>query len=173
KEHGTTPQRQGNFRHPTEEDLDEIFRHAGVHINFHRHPPRGLVGSVDISFEESVMGCTKSVSFSRDVLCSSCNGSGCSKCNGVGTVSELKEASIELPPGVEESGSFARIQGGGGFVQGQNADAIIEINVIPDPDLKRSGMDVIYYIKISLLEALKGTSKETRTAFGNKKLKIR
>ena len=172
KEHGTEPTRRRNVG-PSQEEIRDFFRNAQVRFHQQVIRPKVLVGSVDVSFEESISGCRKPVSFTREIQCPHCKGRGCSKCSNTGLISDLKETEIELPPGVENEGAFARIEGEGGIVQGHIADAILEINVIPDPDLKRSGMDVISNITISLLEALKGTSKETRTAFGKKTLKIR
>ncbi len=171
KERGTSP--ASGFRNgPTEEEIQEMFRNAGFRVHHQTIRPRVLVGSVDVSFIESITGCRKPVSFTRQMKCSNCNGNRCATCSNTGIVSELKETDIDLPPGVEDR-SYARIEGEGGFVQGHMADAILEIHVEKDNDMTRVGMDVISNITISLLEALKGTSKETKTAYGNKTLKIK
>src|SRR5690606_29904284 len=156
------------------EDVEEFFRRSGIRVNFHRQEmrPRVLVGFVDLTFSDSITGCRKAVSFSRNVMCPHCPGAECSKCFGQGFFSEIKDTEIELPGGVE-NGSYAKIENEGGVVNGMTADAILEIHVESDPDLSRVGLDVISNITVSLLDALKGTSIDTRTAFGNKTLKIK
>jgi molecular chaperone DnaJ len=50
-----------------------------------------------ISFKESVLGCSKDISYSRKAMCAECNGegqqrisNGCTKCNGMGTITQRK-----------------------------------------------------------------------------------
>jgi len=175
KDHGTV----ARYRGPSQEDMEEIFSRTGVRINIngqsYMRKSRVLVGSIELTLVESIVGCSKSVSFNRNVICPKCSGVGikdCSGCSGAGVIEELKETEIDLPGGVEGE-SYARIENEGGIVNGQVSDAILEIHIEDDPDLSRVGMDVISYITVSLLDALKGTSKETRTAYGNKTLKIK
>jgi molecular chaperone DnaJ len=54
-----------------------------------------------ISFKEAVLGCTKEISYSRDVCCSTCEGSGekslhngCSTCGGKGRI--IKQAGLTI-----------------------------------------------------------------------------
>lgn len=172
------------------------------------------MGVVDISFVESISGCRKEIPITRQVNCTTCNGSGvtqlisdvkcekckgekrvnvngkdlpctrcgatgfakrnsaCGDCNQTGSKTETKRVIVGIPAGVE-SGNSIRIKGEGGIINGTPADAILRVSVEKDPDLQKDGNDVISCITIPLLDALKGCSKEVRTAYGSKTLKIK
>lgn len=123
-----------------------------------------------------------------DVKCKVCNGDKhiesngrrlpCRKCGATGFersakhcscksgfILDEKEAIISIPAGVE-SGSNIR-------VKNQDSDYIYRVSVEKDAELYREGSDVISHITIPLIDALKGCSREVRTAYGFKTLKIK
>jgi molecular chaperone DnaJ len=173
-----------------------------------------IKASVDLTFEESVLGCTKEVTINRRDRCKICSGEGqipskntkpcamcegsgervifgikrpcqtclgkgevktpeqCPNCHGSGGLPADHVLTVSIPPG-SENGSKIRLgrQGDFSFGLGQ-LDAFLTVNVTPDKELTRDGDDVISILEISLLEALKGTSKVVRTVKGEKTLRI-
>lgn len=117
------------------------------------------------------------INYSHNRMCSACNGKGrieqtktCGSCNGQGPTLEPHTVSVNIPPGAK-SGSI-RLPGQGDMLFGYRQDVYIKLLVKPDPGLELVGNDVISNLKISLLEALKGTSKKVRTIKGERTLKI-
>lgn len=108
----------------------------------------------------------------KEMKCTFCDGSGnmrrmvqCNACLGSGIMDEKERLTVSIPPGIL-SGQRVRIRNKG-------EDALIDVSVISDPEMMRSGNDVISIIKLSLLEALKGGKKQVRTVKGMKSLKIK
>lgn len=169
-----------------------------------------IKGTIELSFEESIIGCQKQVIFNRKCICNICNGTGkgdavhgickkcnnkktinvngkdlpctscggtgslmvCSNCSGTGVFVENKELSINIPAGVED-GIKIKLAQEGDYINKRHLDAIFSISVLNDEELFREENDVISYIDISLLEALKGCTKNVRTCYGYKNLKIK
>jgi molecular chaperone DnaJ len=52
-------------------------------------------------------------------------------------------------------------------------DVVVQVKVVPDPDMRLEGVDVISSIELTLLEALVGCKKEVRTIKGNKTLTLK
>lgn len=111
---------------------------------------------VTISFQESILGCSEKKT--RVEV-------------GIGQEeAEKKEISIKIPPGVTNGGKI------GAIVKTEKGPAVrvgIPIIVLPDSEMSRDGRDVISMIEVTLLEALKGTSRQVRTVKGEKALKIK
>jgi len=129
--------------------------------------------NINISFVESLQGCSKNIKYKASLGCPDCNRSGrvagqqkkCEKCNGTGYVGADREAVVTLPPGIQ-TGVVQVITPMNDFVR-------LNISVEQHPTIKRFGnFDVISIIEVSLLEALEGTSKSVETIKGKKKLKI-
>lgn len=115
----------------------------------------------------------------KELPCTGCGGTGfgknslsCSTCNGQKVINQEKEIRVSIPAGVK-SGEKLRIPGVGDYVQGRYTDAIYQVAVEKDQEFKRQGNDVISNITISLLESLKGSSKDVNTCYGKKTLKIK
>jgi DnaJ-class molecular chaperone len=110
---------------------------------------------VPISFQESVLGCEKSslveVAIGQEEA-------------------EKKEISVKIPAGVMNGQKI------GVIVKTEKGPAIrvgVTIIVMPDSEMSRDGRDVISMVEVTLLEALKGTSRQVRTVKGEKALKIK
>lgn len=115
---------------------------------------------VTITFQESVLGCEKTTSV--EIITHENRSSAVD--------SEKKEIAVKIPPGVMSGQKIAVI------VQAKDGTASrvgIPIFVLPDSEMSRDGRDVISKIEVTLLEALKGTSRQVRTVKGEKSLKIK
>lgn len=174
--------------------------------------------AIDISFQDSVLGCNKHITFTRDTVCNACNGNGeilhknnctscdgfgkqtqqknnvffqgkcnvcngknikkedCKKCNHTGVITETRDGSIDVPPGVM-NGHSLRLNGEGHQVMHpmfgvMNTNVIIHIRVSSFKDFRLVGQDVISNLNISLLEALQGVQKDVETIYGTKQIYI-
>ncbi len=114
--------------------------------------------------------------------CKACHGAGCDSekckdCNGEGAVEKTEQQKLQFPCGLEDS-QIIRVSGAGNFVQyhpqigDMHSDVFIRVYVESDKDMTLNDGDVISNIDLTLLEALKGTTKSVRTVKGEMKLKI-
>lgn len=112
--------------------------------------------------------CTQCYGITKDkVVCNSCNGSG--------TFGVNRSCKVNIPEGVT-SGMSLRLAGMGNFCllfnKPQYLDAIMQITVTPDPDMKLDGNDVVSKIGIGLLDMLQGGKLKVPTVFGEKEIDI-
>lgn len=110
--------------------------------------------------------------------CTTCGGKGrlkknCDSCKGPGAHLAQSSLEIKLRPGLE-NGQQVRLSSGGDFIPGlgRYESAIMPIYIVSEPNMKKNGEDVISTIKISLLEALQGSSKNMPTVHGEKPVTI-
>jgi molecular chaperone DnaJ len=108
------------------------------------------------------------------VTCNKCDGSGkskidCKKCKKSGTQKHKNMLDVKFPGGII-TGNIIKLSQQGNFGNGYYADALININVIPEDNMTLLGQDVISNIELSLLEALQGTTKTVKTVKGNESL---
>jgi DnaJ-class molecular chaperone len=84
-----------------------------------------------------------------------------------------KTLDVRIPPGTED-GHVLRLrgQGGSGYNGSPAGDALIEINVAPDPRFHRDGDDIVTDLNVTLQEAVLGASLEVPTIHGPVKLAI-
>jgi len=115
---------------------------------------------VTISFEESVLGCEKSTSV--EITQQEEKG---------GTKTEKHDVKVKIPPGIMNGQSAAAMISNSESKRMSRVG--IPIFVIPDKEMSRDGRDVISMVEVTLLEALKGTSRQVRTVKGDKALKIK
>ncbi|SRR5260221_4781441 len=109
--------------------------------------------------------------FGRNVKKISCN-----KCNGNCTITSDINGTVHIPAGTID-GSTLAVRGKGHFMGGgmfgeTYTDLFIHVKVNKKIGLELIGNDVVSNINISLLEALKGTTKEVETIFGSKNIVI-
>ena len=80
---------------------------------------------------------------------------------------------VKLPKGTAD-GQTIRLKGKGGrgYQGGPDGDALVEINVRPDPRFKREGNDILLDLPISIDEAVLGGSIEVPTVSGKVSMKI-
>ncbi len=111
--------------------------------------------------------------------CPTCNGEGttitskCQTCHGDGLVRGEETISINIPAGVAE-GMQLSMSGKGNAAPrgGVPGDLIILIEEIPHETLKRDGINIIYDLHVSFVEASLGASVEVPTIDGKAKIKI-
>jgi molecular chaperone DnaJ len=111
----------------------------------------------------------------------------CGTCNGAGKVIdkrpsgvaadglETKEelVTINIPGGVSEGMQLSMSgKGNSGPAGGPAGDLIIVIEEVEDPILKRDGLNIVYDLHISFIDAALGSQVEVPTVDGKVKLKI-
>lgn len=125
---------------------------------------------------------TQSTAFGRFVnvrTCDRCHGEGktietpCGECHGSGRVRKTRKIDVKIPAGVE-SGSRLRVSGEGeaGMRGGSPGDLYIYIYVRKHAQFERQNDDVISEIKLSVLQAVLGTTVMVDTLDGKVELKI-
>ncbi len=111
--------------------------------------------------------------------CPNCNGSGevvqnpCDDCRGEGRVRSEAPVTIEIPAGVQE-GNYLTIQGEGhaGPRNSISGDLIVIIKEKDHAQFERHGDDVLMDLKISIPDAVLGTTVEVPTLDGKVALDI-
>jgi DnaJ-class molecular chaperone len=118
---------------------------------------------VDVTYEESLKGCTKRITFERLCLCPCVTLSGdknkrikrteknyssvvCELCEGFTMLTQPQQESISIPTGIK-NGMFQIIDGLGDYrPQGTAGDLIVVFKVEEHPDFIREGNDAILTI---------------------------
>jgi molecular chaperone DnaJ len=111
--------------------------------------------------------------------CPTCNGEGsvitakCGTCKGEGRVYAEETVTIDVPAGVQE-GMQLNISGRGnaGERGGPAGDLIILIEEETHKELQRDGLNVVYDLHISFVDAVFGIQVEVPTIDGRAKIKI-
>ena len=111
--------------------------------------------------------------------CPNCNGEGttitskCGTCKGEGRTYGEETVTIDIPAGVQE-GMQLNISGRGnaGERGGSAGDLIILIEEEAHKELVRDGLNVIYELHVSFIDAVFGTQAEVPTIDGRAKIKI-
>lgn len=85
----------GPFRNPFVEPFWGPFQPAARGHRRSVQVPRPIEGEVELSFQESVLGCTKQIKINRRVKCQDCSGDGiktttnqCGRCKGSGRIAQ-------------------------------------------------------------------------------------
>ena len=110
--------------------------------------------------------------------CPHCNGTGkkitnpCPKCNGDGVEVVKEKERVSIPKGIN-TGQYYVLQGKGcepkadkGY-QTVNGDLVIIFNVINSSDFTREGDNIIYNLKLNVIDALLGCDKKIKTIDGS------
>jgi molecular chaperone DnaJ len=111
--------------------------------------------------------------------CPSCNGEGriisnkCTSCYGEGIISAEETISFTIPPGIAE-GMQLKVSGKGNAARrgGVNGDLLVLIAEEKHPELVRDGNDLLYYLHLSVPEAITGSTINIPTLDGKVKIKI-
>jgi molecular chaperone DnaJ len=113
------------------------------------------------------------------MLCDNCGGSGkipekpCKTCNGEGRKEDKKTVKINIPAGIM-SGQSLRVTGEGeaGKQGGTAGDLFIRMRVEEDARFTRNDDDIRTTLKIPLLDAVLGSTKDVETVHGPVSLTI-
>jgi molecular chaperone DnaJ len=111
--------------------------------------------------------------------CPTCNGEGstisskCNTCHGDGITRGEETISINIPAGVSE-GMQLSMSGKGNAAPrgGVPGDLIILVEETPHESLKREGINVIYDLHVSFIDATLGASVEVPTIDGKARIKL-
>jgi curved DNA-binding protein len=106
---------------------------------------RDIEYTVSLTFEQAVRGSTLPVQISRG--------------------GKLEVIDVKIPPGVKD-GSKIRLKGKGEDIGGGAGDLYIITNVQPHPYFRRTGLDILLDVPISVYEAMLGTKVEVPTLEG-------
>lgn len=106
--------------------------------------------------------------------CPSCGGAGrilrtpCTECRGQGRVERAKRLSVRIPAGVD-TGSQIRLSGEGeaGYRGGPPGDLYVVIRVKNHPQLRRQDQDVVFELRINMIQAAIGDRIEVPTLDGD------
>ncbi|HEV2415592.1 MAG TPA: molecular chaperone DnaJ [Candidatus Dormibacteraeota bacterium] len=107
------------------------------------------------------------------VTCPTCGGAGrilknpCLECRGQGRVQKSKRLAVKIPPGVD-TGSQIRISGEGeaGVRGGPPGDLYVAIRVRPHAELSRHDQDIVYELRVNMVQAALGDRIEIPTLEG-------
>jgi molecular chaperone DnaJ len=113
------------------------------------------------------------------VSCPACQGQGrlvrqpCSACRGQGRVERKKRLNLRIPAGVD-TGSQIRLTGEGeaGVRGGPPGDLYVVIRVKAHPHLSRRDQDVVYELKVNMVQAALGDRIEVPTVDGPVEISI-
>lgn len=105
--------------------------------------------------------------------CPTCGGAGrilrspCSECRGQGRVERHRRLRVSIPPGVD-TGSQIRLAGEGeaGYRGGPPGDLYIVLRVRPHAQLRRQDDEVIYELRINMIQAALGDAIQVPTLDG-------
>lgn len=121
-----------------------------------------LYSTLEISFNESVLGCEKAVVFKRKEICTNCDtqrSSNCNNCNG--TRLNIVNASliVNIPAGVIDGCKKRLPQQGNSSVSGRKGDLIVTVKVGAHPFIRRRNqIDVECDLPISYPHAALGVT---------------
>jgi len=105
--------------------------------------------------------------------CPTCRGAGrilknpCTQCRGQGRVQKTKRMAVKIPPGVD-TGSQIRISGEGeaGLRGGSAGDLYVVLRVKAHPELARHDQDVIFELRVNMVQAALGDRIQIPTLEG-------
>ncbi len=111
--------------------------------------------------------------------CPTCGGAGrllknpCAECRGQGRLERTRRLAVRIPPGVD-SGSQIRISGEGeaGVRGGSPGDLYVVLRVKAHPHLARRDRDVIYELRVNMVQAALGDRIEIPTLEGQVEIAI-
>jgi DnaJ family protein A protein 2 len=102
--------------------------------------------------------------FKMNKKCSACNGEGlivnhkCGECNGERVIYSLNILDIKINKGIDTDHRFFFPEQGDEFPNQEIGDIYVELVVVKHQTFNRKNYDLIYYHKVSLVEALTGLS---------------
>lgn len=113
--------------------------------------------------------------------CNKCRGvspkASCKACVGLGMLEVESSANVTIQGGVV-NGNVLRLSGMGHYVGNfmmmeQHTDVHLHITVIPEPGLSIEGVNVIFTLELTLLEALTGCHKIVNTINGYRDVEVK
>ena len=101
--------------------------------------------------------------------CPECGGEGsvvktpCDTCRGAGQVEKSRKVVVAFPAGID-TGQRLRVpqQGLAGAQGGPPGDLYVDVEIAPDPEFERDGVDVATRLKVSVIEAMLGVTRDIK-----------
>ena len=127
--------------------------------------------TIEISFEESIRGCKKTIEIKRECRCScvvdNTIDKSCSKCEGTGKILKTTYLDIRVPQGIKD-GQTMRISGKGnvGDIGMENGDIISTVKVKANKKFLIQGNDVYVKTALTFSEAILGATKVVPSLYG-------
>ena len=129
---------------------------------------------IEVSLEEAFHGTTRTLQFSGQEPCFTCDGSGeiagagCHVCQGSGLTQKTKRLEVTIPAGVD-NGSRVRMAGEGhlGTNGGKQGSLYLILSVKPDERFERRGSNLHTDIEVPLTDAVLGSEVEVPTRTGS------
>lgn len=119
-----------------------------------------------VSLKEVAIGTRKTISISRRIVCSFCEGfgqkTGCRHCQGTGIRKEVRFVPLTIPAGVEDGMQF-KLTGGGNF----GGDIFVEVNVKPHRLFRRDVDNIYCEVPVSTAQLRNGTEIQISTLDGS------
>jgi DnaJ-class molecular chaperone len=129
--------------------------HNGAQMNF-QQKPEPIHKTVQITIEQSYNGCNLPIEIERTVVMNQVKST------------ELETIYITIPQGLDDN-EMMILQNKGHSINGQlHSDVKISFQIINNTGFRRQGLDLIYYKKITLKDALCGFSFEMEHVNGKK-----
>jgi len=111
--------------------------------------------------------------------CPACGGRGvtpgpeCPECRGSGSVHATRRVAITIPAGVADGTTLRLVGlGGAGTSGGQPGDLLVHVHVLPDPEFRRDGDDVLSDVDVPVAMAVLGGKVPVRTLRGSVRLTV-
>lgn len=100
----------------------------------------------------------------------------CLKCTKLGVSEVDTNITIHIPPGTQHN-STLRLRGAGHYTSNSPfgevyTDVFVFVDVIPEPGLMLDGGNVITNLKVSLLDAITGCTKDVKTIYETKQIAV-
>lgn len=115
--------------------------------------------------------------FGMQRICPTCRGQGqipeapCRVCRGTGEVAAQRRLTVKIPPGID-NGQTIRIRGEGEQTRAGAGDLLLQVNVTPDPVLRREGPRIVTDFDVDLKTAVLGGEISVPAIDGPVRLKI-
>jgi curved DNA-binding protein len=159
---------------------DAPFRHTATTRRYRRViPGQDVTSGINLTLEEAYRGSQKSLQVSSQEICSVCGGTGskgrgfCSRGGGTGTIPNVKNLEVKIPPGTLE-GSRIRLRGQGGEGSGGGArgDLYLKVHLLPHPVFKVQGSDIETEVILFPEQAVLGSKIAVPTLDGEVIMKV-
>jgi DnaJ-class molecular chaperone/tetratricopeptide (TPR) repeat protein len=134
---------------------------------------------ITLTFNEAALGIEKPIEFSRNEVCSNCQGSGkvsnlrCFSCSGTGRRVAKLSKRVLIPAGVD-SGTQIRLvdQGDQGLYGGSNGHLFLILNVAAHPLFQRVDFNLLLTYPVSINFANQGGTLQVPTLIKGENLKL-
>lgn len=141
---------------------------------------------LNLTLEESLRGCTKTLNLTVEDACTTCGGTGmsrnakgsfdlggsCRTCRGAGRIRTTQSVDVTIPPGVRD-GQRVRVAGkGSAGTSGARGDLYLLVRLAPHPQFERDGADLTVDVPVPYTVAALGGDVKVPTLNGERTLTL-